>query len=136
MKSPVDSSPSTYTNELKDIAGFLGFKWSSHGLAGHPTILQRQKWDVSSDEKHKTTLVRYNIEDCEALKVTKDWLAEVGCKDAPADVERVAERRGSLDVNRVDKRLGVPDKCPNCGMPHIISASKVLRRRRVLDLPS
>jgi predicted RecB family nuclease len=60
--------PPTYTNELKDIASFLGFHWSDDGMTGAKSILLRHNWELTGDPRHKDALVRYNIDDCVALK--------------------------------------------------------------------
>ncbi len=72
--------PPTYTNQLKDIAYFLGFKWSNEDLFGTGSVFVRQKWERKRNEQYRRKLVRYNIEDSTALKVVKDWLAEIETK--------------------------------------------------------
>jgi predicted RecB family nuclease len=70
--------PPTYTNGLKDVAGFLGFKWSDEKSSGIQSIVWRKKWELSKDASYKNKLVQYNIEDCLALNLTKNWLACIG----------------------------------------------------------
>ena len=72
--------PPTYTNELKDIANFLGFKWSDKKASGIQSIVWRKKWELSKDIVYKNRLIQYNIEDCLALNLTKDWLVSIGNK--------------------------------------------------------
>ena len=69
--------PPTYSNGLKDVAAFLGFKWSSDGLSGPESIVLWQKWELDGLETYKSTLMQYNLDDCAALKATKDWLVDV-----------------------------------------------------------
>ena len=69
--------PPTYTNELKDVASFLGFHWSDEGMTGAKSIVLRQNWALSGDPRHKDALVRYNIDDCAALRVIKEWLCKL-----------------------------------------------------------
>jgi hypothetical protein len=181
--------PPTYTNELKDIASFLGFRWSDEGMSGPKSIVLRENWEMSGDPRHKDALIRYNIDDCAALRVIKEWLTQVGASPDPATEERsdvrmvanvqatsyhkwgkpvflseeldtinkcayfdyqrskvylrtskavrralVRERRARSEVNMIDKRLHDPENCPKCGDPRVVTASKVLRRRRILDL--
>lgn len=79
--------PPTYTNDLKTVAAYLGFMWADQNVSGPESIVIRQKWELDGSEAHKNTLIRYNLDDCEALKRTKDWLAEIvkritsGCDD-------------------------------------------------------
>jgi predicted RecB family nuclease len=181
--------PPIYTNELKDIASFLSFHWSDEGMNGAKSIVLRQNWELSRDPGHKSVLMRYNIDDCAALRVTKEWLAQVGTNlslatESSSEVRMVAnvqttsyhkwgkpqflfdeldiinkcayfdyqrskvylrtskvvrralvrERGARSEVNKTDKRIVVPEKCPKCGDDRVITASKVLRRRRILDL--
>lgn len=67
----------TYTNELKDIAGFLGFRWSAENAKGIQSIAWRKLWESTSDNKCKESLLRYNIEDCQALIVINEWLKKL-----------------------------------------------------------
>jgi len=179
--------PPTYTNQLKEIARFLGFKWSNEELFGLESVFLRQEWELTDDQRLKNRLVRYNIEDCAALKVVKDWLEDITTKartEEPTDWEKASdiqatsyhkwgkprfesedfevvnkcayfdyqrskvylrtskvirkafrlERKSKSLINRIDKRIVTPKKCPICGNGRITFASKHLRRRRILDL--
>jgi Transposase IS66 family/RNase_H superfamily len=179
--------PPTYTNGLKDVAGCLGFKWSTQDVSGAQSIVLRQKWEMDGLEIYKSILLRYNnLDDCAALKTTKDWLADVARRATEGDEDlrrasdvrstsfhnwgkprfevegldainkcsyfhyqrskiylrtnkavRIALRRESKakkGVNAIDRRIGVPERCPRCGRTHILPASKIRRSRRILDL--
>ncbi len=69
--------PPTYTNELKDIAGFLGFQWSEKEASGLQSIVWRKKWELSGESDYKHTLIQYNLDDCHALKIIKCWLIAI-----------------------------------------------------------
>ena len=58
----------TYANDLKSIAGFLGFKWSSPDASGLQSIVWRTEWERTGSEDFKQLLVTYNHEDCSALE--------------------------------------------------------------------
>jgi predicted RecB family nuclease len=58
----------TYANDLKSIAGFLGFKWSSPDASGLQAIVWRMEWETNGNEYAKQLLVTYNHEDCAALE--------------------------------------------------------------------
>lgn len=79
--------PPTYSNDLKTVAGYLGFEWADQDVSGSASIVIRQKWELDGLDTYKNTLIRYNLDDCEALKRTKDWLEEIskrvmeGCDD-------------------------------------------------------
>ncbi|MCU0368816.1 MAG: IS66 family transposase [Cyclobacteriaceae bacterium] len=62
----------TYSNNLKDIARYLGFQWSENTASGLKTLIWRSQWESSKDTSLKQKIITYNAEDCEALeKVTK-----------------------------------------------------------------
>ena len=69
--------PPTYSNKLTDIANFLGFKWSEKNASGIQSIVWRKRWELSQDSKYKDKLIKYNIEDCLALDLIKDWLESI-----------------------------------------------------------
>src|SRR5262249_35601714 len=58
----------TMSNSLKNIAGFLGFHWTDVGAAGIDSIVWRTRWEKTHDDGLKARLLRYNQEDCLALK--------------------------------------------------------------------
>jgi predicted RecB family nuclease len=59
----------THSNGLKEIAGWLGFKWSESGASGLQSLAWRQAWEESGDPALKQKLVTYNSEDCQALQL-------------------------------------------------------------------
>jgi predicted RecB family nuclease len=59
----------TFTNGLKDIAGFLGFKWSEAGVSGLQTIMRRHTWEDAASRELRQKLITYNAEDCQALEI-------------------------------------------------------------------
>src|SRR5437016_4548201 len=69
--------PPTHTNQLKEIATFLGFQWTDTQLFGPGSIARGRKWEADGDVAHKDALIRYNTEDCLALKTVKHWLTSL-----------------------------------------------------------
>jgi predicted RecB family nuclease len=67
----------TYSNGLKDIASFLGFKWSTLTPSGQRSLLLRHTWEVSGDAHPKQELVAYNADDCEALELVVKIVQQV-----------------------------------------------------------
>ncbi len=72
--------PPTYGNGLKEIAGFLGYEWSDTQASGIQSIVWRKKWELSEDLNCRRKLIQYNMEDCLALKLIKDWLVSITTK--------------------------------------------------------
>lgn len=50
----------TYSNGLKDIASFLGFKWSTPMPSGQRSLLLRHAWEVSGDVHAQQELIAYD----------------------------------------------------------------------------
>lgn len=73
--------PPTYSNSLKEIARFLKFEWSDKDASGLQSTIWRYNWELNQDEKLKGKLINYNIEDCRALKIVKDWLGRLKNED-------------------------------------------------------
>ncbi|MBN2066820.1 MAG: TM0106 family RecB-like putative nuclease [Candidatus Thermoplasmatota archaeon] len=75
-----DVYPPTYSNELKEIAGFLGFTWSRIDASGIQSIVWRKQWELSRESTYKERLILYNLEDCRALMRVTDWLSIIAEK--------------------------------------------------------
>jgi len=61
-----------YSNGLKEVAGYLGFRWSKATSSGLTALVWRSQWESSRDPDLKQHLLTYNAEDCEAVqKVTE-----------------------------------------------------------------
>lgn len=67
----------TYTNGLKDIASFLGFKWTTKNPSGIQSIIWRKHWELEGNAELKDKIVQYNIEDCRALMLVKGWIGKL-----------------------------------------------------------
>jgi predicted RecB family nuclease len=74
----------TYSNGLKEITGYLGFRWSGSLTSGLDTIVWRHRWAASSDPAMKQTLLDYNRQDCEALEFVANRMVDLH-RAAPAD---------------------------------------------------
>lgn len=72
--------PPTYGNGLKEIAGFLGYEWSDTRSSGIQSIVWRKRWELSEDFSYKRKITQYNMEDCLALKLIKDWLVSISAE--------------------------------------------------------
>jgi predicted RecB family nuclease len=67
----------TFSNGLKDIAGYLGFRWSGSLVSGADAIFWRHRWEASKDPGMKRALLVYNREDCEALELVANRLTDL-----------------------------------------------------------
>ena len=48
----------TFSNGLKDIAGYLGFQWSGSPASGLEAIVWRHRWEASRDSREEQALAR------------------------------------------------------------------------------
>ncbi len=67
----------TYSNGLKEISGYLGFRWSGSLTSGLETIVWRHRWEAFGDPAAKQTLLDYNRQDCEALELVANRLGDL-----------------------------------------------------------
>lgn len=81
----------TYSNELKEIGKYLGFKWTNEKASGIQSIVWRKKWEITKEEIYKNTLIQYNTEDCEVLLKVKSLINSIiRNQDNPLPEDRVA----------------------------------------------
>ncbi|MFC1636106.1 TM0106 family RecB-like putative nuclease [Planctomycetota bacterium] len=57
-----------YANDLKSVASCLGFRWHDPDSSGIKSIIERLSWERSACKKSRDWLIRYNKDDCEALR--------------------------------------------------------------------
>ena len=67
----------TFSNGLKEIAVYLGFKWTGSPASGLEAIAWRHRWEASWDSREKQALIDYNQQDCEALELVAKMLIEL-----------------------------------------------------------
>ncbi|MDB5348653.1 MAG: transposase [Schlesneria sp.] len=81
-----------YSNGLKVIAGELGATWSGPITSGLDSIAWRHRWERERQASLKDDLLRYNLEDCNALKTLTAFLANLD-----------QEGNGDLEVKTTDR---------------------------------
>ncbi|NWG03600.1 MAG: TM0106 family RecB-like putative nuclease [Syntrophaceae bacterium] len=74
----------TYSNGLKDIGNFLGYKRRHDSATGLQTIVWRKTWEINGDPDIKASLVQYNQDDCRTLKNVCDFIWGLTSPDAPS----------------------------------------------------
>lgn len=63
-----------YFYSLKDVAGYLRYKWSDPGAGGAESVVWYTEWLDKKDNKILNKLLRYNEDDVQATLVIKEWL--------------------------------------------------------------
>jgi hypothetical protein len=67
----------TYSNGLKDVGGCLGCAWSDPDASGIQSIVWRMRWDRTHEDQWREKLIRYNLEDCAALKRVTEFVQAI-----------------------------------------------------------
>ena len=68
----------TYSNGLKDVAAFIGYRWRHDDINALDAIAYylRYQQDPAGYREKMDAVVDYNEDDCQATKRVKDWLLE------------------------------------------------------------
>jgi len=84
----------TYGNRLKEIAAYLGFKWTYPDYSGKEVILWRHLWDLNHSAQIKTLLTKYNRDDCMALRLVHEAVEKIatGSSNEHVDCRHPASR--------------------------------------------
>ena len=85
--------PPIYNNGLKELTHFLGFKWSIEGADGLLSIQWRKGWENSKEAVLKENLMQYNLDDCKALSIVKQWFAHLATDAEHKNVRQVSEMK-------------------------------------------
>jgi Transposase IS66 family/RNase_H superfamily len=70
----------SYSNNLKDIARWLGLKWTLPQASGGAAVLLRRCWELTSKDQLREELIAYNMEDCRAMELVADAIKRI-CSD-------------------------------------------------------
>jgi predicted RecB family nuclease len=73
----------TYSNGLKDVARYLGFRWSEPAASGLVALAWRHEWEYSRRPDLKQMLVTYNAEDCAAAQTVAENLVALSRTSLP-----------------------------------------------------
>ena len=112
----------TFSNGLKEIAGYLGFRWSGSPASGLEAIVWRHRWEASRDPSEKQALIDYNREDCEALELVAKMLIELH-HEAPAERKSSTERCDPHSRHEAGKPVPVSDAM-NLRLPELETINK------------
>jgi predicted RecB family nuclease len=72
------------SNGLKSIGRFLGAAWSDPQASGLQSLAWRHRWESTRDERFRQSLLQYNREDCEAVRLLVGHLDRIRL-DAASD---------------------------------------------------
>lgn len=63
-----------YFYSLKDIAGFIGYKWNDQGAGGGEPLTWYDQWLETGKKDFLNKLIKYNEDDVRATLTIKEWL--------------------------------------------------------------
>jgi hypothetical protein len=64
----------SFSNTLKELCNFIGFSWSESEASGLESLAWRYRWELSHDRLLRQKLIKYNSEDCSALRTLTAFL--------------------------------------------------------------
>jgi predicted RecB family nuclease len=90
----------TYSNNLKEVAGYLGLSWSEPQATGLTSIIRRHEWEKSKDPTAKAKLIIYNAEDCSALSNLTQACTRIGDENSLANHQKLKTVVDSNSIRR------------------------------------
>jgi predicted RecB family nuclease len=90
------------SNGLKTLGGFLGASWTDPLASGLQSLVWRYRWEATREEQHKHSLLRYNREDCQAVRLLVDRLDRIR-QDAASDPSIEFARRPKQHATETGK---------------------------------
>ncbi len=63
-----------YFYSLKDIAGYIGYKWNDEGAGGGEAVVWYDQWQETGKKEFLDKLIKYNEDDVRATLTIKEWL--------------------------------------------------------------
>lgn len=140
----------TFTNGLKDIGSFLGFKWSADNSSGIQSIAWRKNWELSNEDEYKEILLKYNSEDCNALIIVKEWIDKLragktsAINNAVGCVDEI-KHQSSYKFGKTEFLIPDFEAINNCGYFNYqrekvfiktnLKIKKIIRKQNLLNKP-
>jgi hypothetical protein len=91
------------SNGLKPLGRFVGAVWTEPEASGLQSLVWRHRWEMTRDERFKQSLLRYNREDCEAVRLLIARLDQIR-RNAASDpaIEFISRpKRHATDTGKV-----------------------------------
>ena len=112
-----------YSNDLKSIASYLGFRWSAQEASGRQSIAWRYEWEINKDITLKRTLFSYNEDDCRALATVVDALKAICGTGGPSQHDITTRIATIEDIRAAQHRRFGKVACVLPGLERIIECS-------------
>ena len=120
----------TYSNGLKSIGAYLGFRWTEPEASGILSIVWRRRWEEARQNNFKDRLITYNREDCEALRQVTDALRDICVKKPTQDG---AAHQQDHEVRHVEDIAQQSSRREWCQMDYAVPEFKFVNERAYFD---
>jgi predicted RecB family nuclease len=87
----------TYSNGLKEIGQYVGFRWSDPEASGANSLVWRFGWELSRDPILRERLLTYNAEDCQATERLTERLSDLCLGEQPTGATASSVNVKALD---------------------------------------
>jgi predicted RecB family nuclease len=92
------------SNGLKSLGRFVGAAWTDPQASGLQSLVWRHRWEMTRDERFRQSLLQYNREDCEAVRLLVDRLDQIR-RDAASDPTIEFASRPKLHATETGKAV-------------------------------
>jgi predicted RecB family nuclease len=96
----------TLSNTLKNIAGYLGVHWTDEGASGVQSIVWRKQWELTHNTSLQDRLIRYNIEDCVALRSITEVIISVEKSVSQEGAAENTKRPDIVNTSELQRSIG------------------------------
>jgi len=103
----------TFSNGLKEIAGWLGYQWKQNSPSGLRSICWRDEWEQTKHRSSKELLLAYNADDCAALEQVANAFVQV-CLQPPLSTTKALP---ALEVTQADNLASKDTMWPRFSSP-------------------
>jgi predicted RecB family nuclease len=122
----------TCSNGLKDLAAYLGFRWTEPDASGVQSVVWRRRWEGTGDPGLKEKLTTYNREDCEALRRVTEFLYAI-CPAGPPGGTTPASGDTGHPVARVEEMEVVSSRREWCRADFAVPDVAFVNERAYFD---
>jgi predicted RecB family nuclease len=98
----------TFSNSLKEVGRYLGFKWNWPQASGAAALSLRRAWELGADDELKRELIGYNMDDCRAAAKIADAVVRICGRDASG--RRIGTIRGQGCTHEPTRPSGAPSR--------------------------
>jgi predicted RecB family nuclease len=95
----------TFSNNLKSIASFLGYKLYDNNFDGITAYINRKEWEDSNNFKVKKKILLHNIDDCYALKHVLEFIINIK-NEQETDIKFTSDLSEEIDRRYAGRKLG------------------------------